>query len=659
MKKRLLSLSLLLSFAFVAALAAGSANEKPFVVPEVTGWQGGRGTFVPRITCRLVAGAGTEAVAQAMQTDAAALFADRPLPLPVVKGKAAAGDIRFSLKKDRHLGAEGYRIDIKPERVEVTAPTTQGLYWATRTLLQIMEQTPERTLPCGRLEDRPAYSMRGIMLDVGRKYIPLDYLEKLVRIMAYYKMNVLQVHLNDNGWTDFSGDSWQRTYGAFRLESSTYPGLAAADGHYTKSDFRDFQKHAAALGVMIIPEIDAPAHSLPFVHYWPNLASKDCGDDHLDIFNDSTYRFLDGLYDEYLAGDDPVFVGPYVHIGTDEYSNKTEELREKFRYFTDYYIRYVEKYGKRAAIWSSLKHAYGKTPVKSKDVLALLWSKDYADPEQMQKDGFDLLSIPDRYTYIVPAAGYYYDYLNTQYLYEHWTPRVTTTVELKGDVPQLKGGMYAIWNDHIGNGISVKDVHHRLFDALPTMATKHWTADAVTLPFADFRARCALLSEAPGVNERAVFNHGEPTCVLSQAHVKAGSTLPLVEVGYPYTVEFHLSGRAEKAGTPLFRSPSATLWLSDPVGGMLAFSRDGYLNKFDYSVAPNTEADVRIEGTNKWTRLYINGRLVSDLQPLALTMGKGKRTLYYQQTLVCPLGEVGTFNSSISNLKVYNYLKSK
>ena len=81
--------------------------------------------------------------------------------------------------------------------------------------------------------------------------------------------------------------------------------------------------------MVIIPEIDAPAHTLAFSHYDPELGSKEYGMDHLDLFNPKTYEFMDALFKEYLEGDDPVFVGPKVHIGTDEYSNKDQAVVEK------------------------------------------------------------------------------------------------------------------------------------------------------------------------------------------------------------------------------------------------------------------------------------------------------------------------------------------
>ena len=244
------------------------------------------------------------------------------------------------------------------------------------------------------------------MIDCGRKFIPMSYLQDLVKIMAYYKMNTLQVHLNDNGFKQYFDNNWDKTYAAFRLESETYPGLTARDGSYSKKEFIDFQKQAATNFVEIIPEIDIPAHSLAFTHYKPEIGSKEYGMDHLDLFKPETYQFADNLFKEYLKGDDPVFVGKRVHIGTDEYSNAKKEVVEKFRALTDHYIRLVEGFGKQAVIWGALTHAKGDTPVKSENIIMNAWYNGYADPATMIKDGYQLISIPDAMVYIVPLAGY-------------------------------------------------------------------------------------------------------------------------------------------------------------------------------------------------------------------------------------------------------------
>ena len=89
------------------------------------------------------------------------------------------------------------------------------------------------------------------------------------------------------------------------------------------------------------------------------------------------------------------------------------------------------------------------------------WYNGYADPKEMVKQGYHLISIPDGLLYIVPQAGYYYDYLNTKYLYEKWTPNIVGKEVFPERDPAILGGMFAVWNDHVGNGISTKDIHHR------------------------------------------------------------------------------------------------------------------------------------------------------------------------------------------------------
>lgn len=625
-------------------------NEKPFVVPELKEWKGSKGDFVPSSDMRVVyADEALRAVAEAFAADYGQMFGAAPA---VAQGKPSAGDIYFTLKKDKKLGSEGYAIRVD-RYVTVSAPEVVGAYWATRTLLQISEQTEDHQLPKGQLRDWPDYAMRGFMMDCGRKFIPMSYMRDLVKMMAYYKMNTLQVHLNDNGFKQFFGHDWGRTYAAFRLECDTYPGLTARDGYYTKREFIDFQEEAASRFVEIIPEIDAPAHTLAFSHYKPEIGSQEYGMDHLDLFNPETYKFMDGLFKEYLEGDKPVFRGPRVHIGTDEYSNKKKDVVEKFRAFTDRYIRLVESYGKQACVWGALTHAAGETPVKSENVIMSAWSNGYADPKEMVRQGYKLISIPDGLVYIVPAAGYYYDYLNTQYLYEKWTPAHVGKAVFEEKDPAILGGMFAVWNDHVGNGISVKDIHHRLFPALQTLATKTWDAQ-IDLPYADFDRLRQGLSEAPGVNQLGRIGRTDGL-VYEVAEVRPGSSLAHEEIGYGYTVSFDLEAANETPGTELLRSDNAVFYLADPVSGRFGFARDGYLNTFQFRPYPGEKLNVQVKGDNRSTSLLINGKLVETMDIQKRYFNGGKDSMNYVRTLVFPLKKAGSFKSKITNLKVYNH----
>lgn len=651
------ALALLVIFCLTGSLTRAAVNPKPFVVPELKQWTGKDGNFTPGKDARIVCTSQNPEllrIARMFADDYQQMFGQT---LSVAQGKATSGDFVLSLSADKKLGEEGYAIKIS-DRVIISAPTPTGLYWSTRTLLQLAEQNQERSLPQGTIRDYPDYPLRGFMIDCGRKFIPMAYLQDLVKIMAYYKMNTLQVHLNDNGFKQYFEHNWDKTYAAFRLESETYPGLTARDGSYSKKEFIDFQKQAASNFVEIIPEIDVPAHSLALTHYKPEIGSKEYGMDHLDLFKPETYEFVDALFKEYLEGDNPVFVGKRVHIGTDEYSNAKKDVVEKFRAFTDHYIRFVEGFGKQAVVWGALSHAKGDTPVKSENVVMNAWYNGYADPATMIKDGYQLISIPDGLVYIVPVAGYYHDYLNEPYLYKEWTPAHIGKAVFDERHPSILGGMFAIWNDHVGNGISVKDIHHRIFSPLQTLSVKMWTGAQTGIPYETFNEKRALLSEAPGVNQLARIGK-KPELVYERSTVAPGSTSDYPEIGYNYTVSFDITGAKESEGTELFRSPNAVFYLSDPIRGMMGFARDGYLNTFPYKVNPGEKATIQIEGNNRSTTLRVNGKVVDEMNTQKLYFNAGKDSMSYVRTLVFPLEKAGNFNSKVQNLKVYNYCVSK
>jgi hexosaminidase len=658
----------------VSGMAYADVNPKPFVIPELQTWTGAEGELALSGVVR-VSGGNKELmrVAKAFASDYEAMFGKA---LAVKSGSPKAGDIQFVIKKnDKTLGKEGYRMNIG-KHVTVTAATTQGAFWATRTLLQLSEQNA--ALPKGETVDVPVYELRGFMIDVGRKFMPIDYLNDLVKVMAYYKMNALQVHLNDNGFRQFFGNDWDKTPSGFRLESTLHPGLTSKDGHYTKQEFIDLQILGENNYVEVIPEIDVPAHSLAFVHYKPQLGSKEYGMDHLDMFHPETYPFIDSVFREYLEGKNPVFRGKRVNIGTDEYSNRDKKVVEKFREFTDHYIRFIESFGKQAMVWGALTHAKGETPVKSENVIMNIWHNPYAQPKDMKEQGYKLVSIPDGLVYIVPAAGYYYDYLNCQYLYNTWTPANIGGVQFEENDPDILGGMFAVWNDHHGNGISTYDVHHRTFPALQTIAVKCWSASKTSLPYAEWDAKRWDLSEATGVNWLGRLGDKKQSLVAEIASVEAGATLPYEEIGYDYTVSFKVTGAKEQKGTKLFSSAHTNFYLADPKEGKLGFERDGYLNTFNYRVPEGQTVEITIQGNNKMTRLLVDGKQREELGVKMLySINESNKVnyisdpnmknvemyntdgakIFYQRTLVFPLRKAGDFKSTVKDLKIWNYVK--
>ena len=629
-------------------------QQKPFVIPELKEWKGATGFFMPKQSVRIIYGApGLQKIARQFAADYKALFGVLP---EIAEGKPCKGDFFFTIKRDKKLEKEGFDIVIG-DYVKVSANEPVGVYWATRTLLQMGEQYKNGNLPKGHIRDWPDYGIRGLLIDCGRKFIPMNYLRDLACIMSYYKMNFMHVVLNNNGFKAYFNDDWNQTYAAFRLECETYPGLTARDGYYTKKEFVHFQEEAAERFVEIIPEIDVPAHSLAFSHYKPELGSKEYGMDHLNLSHPEVYSFVDALFKEYLDGENPVFRGPRVHIGTDEYSNKKKEVVEQFRAFTDHYIKFVEGFGKQACVWGALTHAAGETPVKSDNVIMYAWYNGFANPKDMVQQGYNLISIPDGLTYIVPLAGYYWDYLNTERLYKQWTPAHVADVVFEEKDPAIIGGMFAVWNDIVGNGISVKDIHHRIFPALQTIAVKTWNI-APAFSYTEFETKRQKLSEAPDVNQLGRIGDDENSLVYETSSITPGSELPYTEIGYDYTITFDMEAANENYGTELFRSPNAVFYLADPVKGMFGFSRDGYMNTFAFRPYPGEKISVKITGDALSTSLFINGQLIERMGIEKRYLNEAEKQNNFIRTLVFPLKNAGNFKSKITNLKVYNRLCS-
>lgn len=676
-----------------SVLAQQVVNPAPFVIPALREWKGDAGTFFLKDKTTLVVdpkfATVLSPIAKTFLGDLKTLTGKNNFA--VRKGTPTKGDIFFTLDaNDPSLGKEGYILTIK-KLVRISANEPLGVFWATRSLLQILEQDEHhQKVPAGVAKDFPQFAVRGFVLDCGRKFFSIEFLRNYVKLMSYYKMNDFQIHLNDNGFKQFFGNNWDSTYSAFRLENHTYPGLTAKDGSYSKKEFIELQKLAVQYGVNIIPEIDVPAHSLAFVKAVPGIGSSKYGKDHLDLDNPLTYEVIDNVFKEYLQAPNPVFIGPEVHIGTDEYA---KEEAEKFRAFTDHYIRFAESFGKKVRLWGALTHAQGTTPVKVSNVTMNVWYNGYADPKEMMKLGYDCISTPDDWLYIVPAAGYYNDYLNTKKIYAGWTPNIIGDQTFAENNPQIKGGSFAVWNDHVGNGITEKDVHHRVFSAIQTLSQKMWAGTDTAMSYEAFVEHGKAIGEGPGLNmlgkikgkDSLVLNYSfdhrtspksgkaqsklveicnakvfSPQKALKLNGGKSYVQTPVNGIGYGYTVAFFIKPGKENADNAvLFSSPDAMVKLKQQRTGKLGFSRENYDYNFNYAVPAEEWTHIVITGDNKGTSLYVNGVLTDKLKGAEQVFADGKK-MAKVQTLFFPMQFIGdnrnAFNGFLDNIKVFNYI---
>ena len=565
------------------------------------------------------------------------------------------------------------------EYVKVEATHNTGAFYSTRSILQILKQNGE-TIQKGIVRDFPRYENRGFMLDVGRKFFTMDYLEQFMEAMSWYKLNNFQVHLSDNYiWTN--NENWETAYAAFRLESETYPGLTATDGSYTKEEFREFIEKSGDHGVEIIPEIDVPAHSLAFTRYDQSLALGTGGDaTYLDVGNPKVYDFVDGLFDEYLGGENPVFGDQDFHIGTDEYKGAPEK-KEEFRAFTDRYLKRVrDDYGRNPRLWGSLDVFPGQTPVTSDGVLMNIWYRGYADARNMINQGYDILNTQDADLYIVPEAGYYNNYLNTRFLYNEWEPRrFASDYKLPAGHPQLKGGMFAVWNDMIdekANGISERDIYDRSFQAAQVLSEKMWAAPDSETSFEEFKERVDKVSDVPDSNLTYDVESKTETVIdydfedeatenikdssgneynatgtnVESVEGKEGKGIklsggesyidtPIDNKGLDYTVSMWVKKDAngDYSEQILSESNTGVLKACQKETGNVGFSREGYDYSFNYKLPEGEWVELTFIGELNKTSLYVNGEFIETIN---------KSNCGKVGTFILPLDKIGSSTNS-------------
>lgn len=213
---------------------------------------------------------------------------------------------------------ESYTLDIHAGKVELDAPNVFGAMHGYETLLQLVQASGSGFgLPFVHIQDAPRFAWRGLMLDPGRHFVPVDVILRNLDAMAAVKMNVLHWHLTEDQ--------------GFRVESQRFPKLhqLGSNGlYYTQAEIREVVKYAADRGIRVVPEFDMPGHSTSWFVGYPELASgpgpyhveyeNQIYDPAMDPTRESTYQFLDTFIGEMTT----LFPDEYFHIGGDESNGK-------------------------------------------------------------------------------------------------------------------------------------------------------------------------------------------------------------------------------------------------------------------------------------------------------------------------------------------------
>ena len=309
---------------------------------------------------------------------------------------------------------ESYALQIDANHATLQANTTVGALRGMQTLSQLVTgDSNGYYLPLVSIHDKPRFGWRGLMIDVGRHFEPVDVIKANIDGMAMVKMNVFHWHLSEDQ--------------GFRIESKKYPKLQEMGSgglYYTQEQVRDVINYAAERGVRVLPEFDMPGHTGAWMPGYPELASAPgpyeiemrwgVFDPTMDPTREETYQFLDGFIGEMAA----LFPDEYFHIGGDENNGKqwranpqiqafmkahgyhtTAELQT---YFNQRVLKIVQKYGKKMVGWDEIL-----TPDLPKEAVVQSW-RGYKSLDQAAREGYNTIWSADYYLDHMGPAEFHY-----------------------------------------------------------------------------------------------------------------------------------------------------------------------------------------------------------------------------------------------------------
>lgn len=646
--------------------AISQGNPKPRVIPEILQWKGNQGEYKLGDTVTIAC----------LKNKFAQIFATDLEDVLGCKVKLVApgepADISFGMLKESNIGKEGYQLAVDLQGVKINALTPTGLYWGTRTLLQMLRQNPSG-VPCGYAEDFPRYQVRGFMLDVARTPYPLSYIKDVIRTMSWFKMNDLHLVINNNyifheQYVDKGLDPFKESYSAFRLESDIKgpdgTPLTAKDLFYTKKEFVDLINYAKNRGVNIVPEFDTPGHALSFTRLRPDLIYKGpmnhekrrC--EMLDAANPETIRLVNKVFDEYLLKNPklgrPVFSGCTVHVGADEFYGEKED----YRHFADAVLKHALKRGYTPRIWGSLSTKPGKTSVVSEGVQMNLWNTGWMNAKEAVDLGYDVINTNDGALYVVPYANYYRMDKNHKGLYNNWIPNRIGNETLPSGHPQLIGAAFAIWNDETDikhSGYAPYDIWGIISGSIDVLSQKMWGKAQAPDSFEQHRELVSSIGNAPCTNPLYKWKSTESFSV-TPGNLPQQLNQPALGPNYHLTMEVELSATSAGKEQVLLSAQEGEL-LAVMKDGTIGFRRDDTL-EFSFGVKLPVGKKVKLEliGEPENTRLLIDGQSAGTVTLNSFRNPEenfGPRTKGVRSTFVLPLQTLApSFQGKVFSLDV-------
>jgi hexosaminidase len=362
---------------------------------------------------------------------------------------------------------ESYTLDVTDKQATLRAPTVVGALRGLETFLQLLEGDREGFyLPAVRINDRPRFPWRGLLIDIGRHYEPPEVLKRNLDAMAAVKLNVLHWHLTEDQ--------------GFRIESKKFPRLAqmGSDGnYYTQEQARDIIAYAAARGIRVVPEFDIPGHSTSWLVGHPELGSapgpytieRRAGifEPALDPTREEVYKFLDAFLGEMAA----LFPDAYMHIGGDENEGKQWNANPKIQafmrehgikdnhalqtYFNQRLLKILQKHGKHMMGWDEIFQ-----PDLPKDVVIHSWRGADALAEAARRGYEGILSNGFYIDLVYPTSDHY---LNDP------VPEGSTLTPT--EAARVLGGEATMW----GEWVSPDTIDSRIWPRTAAIAERLWS----------------------------------------------------------------------------------------------------------------------------------------------------------------------------------------
>ncbi len=467
----------------------------------------------------------------------------------IAKGDSTSNAIVLSADPGlmKQLGAEGYRLTVSPERVEITGAAPAGVFFGFQTLRQMLPARIESrtradgvawTVPCASIEDTPRFPWRGLMLDPARHFLPKDFILSFIDLMAVFKFNTLHMHLvDDQGWRiEIKKYPELTEIGSRRAASKGFQlnGTGKPDkGFYTQDDLKEIIDYAAKRYITIVPEIEMPGHAQAALASIPGLSCK--GEKlkvrtewgvNKEIFcagNDKTFEVLENILTEVAA----LFPGEYIHIGGDEVPKdrwkecakcqariKAENLKDESE-LQSWFIKRMEKFinskGKKLIGWDEILE--GGLPPRA---TVMSW-RGVQGGITAAWSGHDVVMSPTSHCYLDYAQAMSNEPqaipgsflpLCRVYSFEPVPPSLTPA-----QAKHVLGTQGNIWGEYIPNG---KHAEYMAFPRAAALAEVAWTP-ANLKDWKDFQSRMVsvyLHLDALGVNYRKPKENESALCEI-------------------------------------------------------------------------------------------------------------------------------------------------